>query len=58
MKMKQEIYERISEEIFSATSPVGIDAKKTHIIIIKMLEDIDKRLENIEEELKHRKSEK
>jgi hypothetical protein len=40
--------ERIGREITSDDSPVGIDARKTHIIIIHMLEDIQRRLEDLD----------
>ena len=38
----------IGNAITSKDSPVGIDAKKTHIIIINKLLEIEKRLENLE----------
>ena len=38
----------IEELIASADSPVGIDAKKTHVIIISKLIEIEKKLEMIE----------
>jgi len=40
--------EEISKVITSADSPVGIDAKKTHIIIINKLIEIEKRLDALE----------
>ena len=43
--------ERIAEVIASAESPVGIDAKKTHVIIIQKLVEIERRLERLEERL-------
>lgn len=48
MQIPAETVRRIEEEIGSETSPVGIDAMKTHVIIIHMLEDIQRRLERIE----------
>ena len=42
------IYEEIGKEIANDKSAVGIDAKKTHIIIINKLLDIEKRLERLE----------
>ena len=42
---------RIEEVIASAESPVGIDAKKTHVIIIQKLVEIERRLERLEERL-------
>lgn len=46
-----DVYELIGKEIQSVDSPVGIDAKKTHIIIIHKLDQILSRLERIEQEL-------
>lgn len=43
------LYEEIAKEIHSDASPVGIDAKKTHIIILKKLMDIEERLKALEE---------
>lgn len=40
--------EEIGRVISSTDSPVGIDAKKTHIIIINKLLEIEKRLEKLE----------
>lgn len=40
--------EEIGKAITNPDSPVGIDAKKTHIIIINKLIEIEKRLENLE----------
>jgi len=40
--------EEIGNAITSADSPVGIDAKKTHIIIISKLVEIEKRLDALE----------
>ena len=39
----------IAKIICSADSPVGIDAKKTHIIIIQKLLEIEKRLAKLEQ---------
>jgi len=47
--MDEETYKRIAEEIHSDSSPVGIDAKKTHIMILDKLERIEKRLEKLED---------
>jgi len=38
----------IEREIASETSPVGIDAKKTHVIILHKLQEIEARLRRIE----------
>ncbi len=39
----------IEKVISSKDSPVGIDAKKTHIIIINKLLEIEKRLDKLEQ---------
>ena len=44
-------YERLSAELASDESPVGIDAKKAHIIILHKLMEIEARLARIEREL-------
>ncbi len=41
-------YAEIESLIADAASPVGIDAKKTHIIIISKLLQIEQRLEKLE----------
>ena len=41
-------YAQIEKLIASADSPVGIDAKKTHVLILHKLEQIEKRLEALE----------
>jgi uncharacterized protein (UPF0335 family) len=45
---EKEQYEAIAKEIHSDTSPVGIDAKKTHILILQKLTSIEERLERLE----------
>jgi hypothetical protein len=44
MDIDKETYDQIAELIHSDDSPVGIDAKKTHIIIIHKLCQIEERL--------------
>lgn len=51
MDTSTERYEQIAREIESSDSPVGIDAKKTHILILQMLQDIQQRLDRIERRL-------
>ena len=51
-EIKKETYDEIAKVIHSDSSPVGIDAKKTHIIILKMLSNISERLDRLEEEIK------
>lgn len=43
-----DVYNSISTIISSDASPVGIDAKKTHIIILHKLIEIERRLSRIE----------
>ena len=51
MEIPQEDYDRIEQAIYSAESPVGIDAKKTHVMILHRLEQIDARLRRLESAL-------
>ena len=51
MEMKPEEYDRIAQLISSDASPVGIDAKKTHVYIIHMLQNIQQRLVAIERQV-------
>ena len=48
----REDYEMIEGMISREESVVGIDAKKTHVIIIHKLRQIEKRLEKLEQKLK------
>ncbi len=48
---EQALYQQIAREIESSSSPVGIDAKKTHIVILQLLLDIRERLERLEQGL-------
>lgn len=41
-------YRELEATIASADSPVGIDAKKTHILILHKLMEIERRLERLE----------
>lgn len=47
MNVPQEVYESIERYIVDDNSPVGINAKKTHILIIHKLMEIEKRLDNL-----------
>ena len=51
MHVPEQDYARIEHEIASSESPVGIDAKKTHVIILHKLMEIERRLANLEERL-------
>lgn len=48
--ISKEEYARIEKMIEDGTSPVGIDAKKTHVIIIHKLISLEKRLDRLERE--------
>jgi len=48
LKISEADYKKIKKKIGSDQSVVGIDAKKTHIIIIHMLEQIQSRLDRLE----------
>lgn len=51
MNIPQNRYKEIEELINSDESVVGIDAKKTHIIIIHMLRQIQEKLDDVESRL-------
>ena len=50
LDITREQYEEIARQIKSADSPVGIDAEKTHVLILAKLEAIEQRLERLERE--------
>lgn len=50
-EIDSKIYEEIASLIHSDESPVGIDAKKTHILILNKLEELNDRLERIEPQM-------
>jgi hypothetical protein len=51
MDANSQQYQEIAALIHSDNSPVGIDAKKTHILIIQLLQEIQARLETLEQRL-------
>lgn len=51
MRVPDDRYQEIASSIFSENSPVGIDAQKTHVMILYMLEQIERRLARIEEQI-------
>jgi hypothetical protein len=51
LKVTQSTFDAIAKEIHSDQSPVGIDAKKTHIIILDKLLQLEERLQQIEAKL-------
>ena len=44
-------YEEIAKVIHSDKSPVGIDAKKTHILILNKLQELNDRMERLEQQI-------
>ncbi len=44
-------YEEIAKVIHSDESPVGIDAKKTHILILNKLQELNERLDRLEQQI-------
>lgn len=50
MDIDEATYNEIEQLIHCDESPVGIDAKKTHIIIIHKLMQIERRLEALEKD--------
>lgn len=48
LNILEEEYEEILKEIKSDDSPVGIDAGKTHVLILHKLMNIERRLEALE----------
>ena len=55
LNVTEEEYQAIQKMIESVDSPVGIDAKKTHILILQKLVQIEKRLTALEEKMDNRR---
>lgn len=51
LNISEEDYKAIQTMIESTESPVGIDAKKTHILILKKLVEIEDRLARLEKQM-------
>ena len=51
MEIDAKVYQEIAAIIESDSSPVGIDAKKTHILILHKLMQIEARLDALEKKL-------
>ena len=51
MDVPPDIFTSIERAISSEARPVGIDARKTHIIILHKLQEIDERVKRIEAKL-------
>ena len=49
-EITEDEYRALENEIASDSSPVGIDAKKTHILILHKLTVIERRLQRLEEQ--------
>jgi len=47
----RELLERIANDIHSDASPVGIDAKKTHIMILAKLEEMHQEIKELKARL-------
>jgi len=54
MEIPEKDYERIDKAIHSDESPVGIDARKTHVMILYKLEQIEARLQRLADEVSKR----
>lgn len=48
LNISEKDYEEILEQIESDDSPVGIDAGKTHVLILHKLINLERRLEALE----------
>jgi len=48
-EIDKKTYEEIAEVIHSDESPVGIDAKKTHILILNQLQKLNHRMKRLEQ---------
>ncbi len=55
LKIPDDKYEAILKEIESEDSPVGIDAGKTHVLILHKLLEIEQRLELLEDTINNGK---
>ena len=51
LSVSESDFKRIAAGIESEDSPVGIDAKKTHVLILLALERLESRLDRIERQL-------
>lgn len=51
LDISADAYQEIESAIASDSSPVGIDAKKTHVLILHKLAEIEARLAEIERHL-------
>ena len=49
--INENTYNEIAKVIHSDNSPVGIDAKKTHILILKALADLTDKVDALQQEI-------
>ncbi|SMO40213.1 hypothetical protein [Fodinibius sediminis] len=54
LNIPDEQFQEILNQIKSEESPVGIDAGKTHVLILQKLLDIESRLNDLEKALSRR----
>ena len=54
-EIDEKTYNEIAKVIHSDNSPVGIDAKKTHILILKALSDLTTKIDRLELEIEELK---
>lgn len=47
MNIPEDVYQKLEQLITSDASPVGIDAKKTHILILHKLTEIERKLDGL-----------
>jgi len=52
LEVDKKTFDEIAKVIHSDNSPVGIDAKKTHILILNALSNLNKKMDRIEAQLK------
>ena len=50
-EIDEKTYNEIAQVIHSDASPVGIDAKKTHILILKALGDVINKVDQLQKEI-------
>ncbi|MCB9360021.1 MAG: hypothetical protein H6587_00670 [Flavobacteriales bacterium] len=53
--LDEKTYNEIAQVIHSDASPVGIDAKKTHILILKALSDLTDKVDKLQKEIEELK---
>lgn len=51
LSIPEDVRVQIEREIHSDASPVGIDAQKTHVLILHKLTSIERRLAKLEDSL-------